>query len=802
MKSNEFVPEKTLRKLGFHKLFAKKRPPQTIYWHLLNTYYCAKTLSELLPKPLTPQQRRCLAWAALLHDIGKKEKEWQERQYGAHMISPKMEDEIRNILKDSELTQGHGPQSDEEINLIIELIREHHTRKSMSNPKDELLLSILKLADTLVSAQRMESTLIDMVRRFVQGNYKPIVLTAEQHPISPYALSVADQYVEDVLGERLFLVNAYQSMYLVKEDTDLEGFKQKVKNAVTHQILAKKGEGKLLKKIYSWVSEGPIRDKDAFFLAVHANPDRIKAEIEKELESREKTLERERKKGNEVDERLVWFGPFRVLHHATQLYYDNPNDKTLLGTDIPFPPPGVRKDSEGKAHAKKLADKVGCGTPIDFAHKIVDLIKDSTSPLSSVGLNLDIFTWSDETVDASSMAQEAYQYYRRTQWNSRSRSRNVDKYCFSCKRRKPTQKAPSDPMKPTDTWTSAAVKKGKVHVCELCFITHAYILPEEEPGKFNIIATPAYNQARINWQRVFWEDLASPDFVPHQISAHHVVLPIKKAKTPNEALSQALGYDYEFKYGSKKDYLSYIDMLYLHGLHGTIGMGPQHPGPYTLSGNGIKITSEQWEIYRKIMSILSKTSPQKKFPVINTWNRLTGNTWGWGTLLAIRQRRGLFKRYHIKDIEEWIKMRKNEEKRDILRLVENIPLYVGDRDERFKSAESILRRMEDVTRRAAKDPEAYGGNEEEIIGRIAERGKKQLRIRIQKNSNDNTWKISNEKLKIVDEALNALARELWRLRDKHNPRQDFINAVIMAMAYSPKEEKQKNKKEKIVKEGE
>jgi len=70
---------------------------------------------------------------------------------------------------------------------------------------------------------------------------------------------------------------------------------------------------------------------------------------------------------------------------------------------------------------------------------------------------------------------------------------------------------------------------------------------------------------------------------------------------------------------------------------------------------------------------------------------------------------------------------------------------------------------------------------------VAELGKKQLRSRIQKTAKDRTWRVSSERLAEVDDALRSLGAELWRLKDHHTARQDFINAVIMAIAYSPRE---------------
>ena len=99
----------------------------------------------------------------------------------------------------------------------------------------------------------------------------------------------------------------------------------------------------------------------------------------------------------------------------------------------------------------------------------------------------------------------------------------------------------------------------------------------------------------------------------------------------------------------------------------------------------------------------------------------------------------------------------------------------------------MLRRMEAIVRRAAKTPREYGKSDEEIVELIAQAGKKQLRTRIQKESEGGEWLISDEQLSKVDGALRKLAGRLWELRNEHVSRSDFINACIMAMAYKPKE---------------
>lgn len=772
-----------LRHLEYHKILGKTKPPQTLYWHSLNTFHAARTISKLLPAPLNETELRILGWSALLHDAGKEAECWQKSGHGRHFLDEPAEARVRDVLSNSALTNGHGPQSEQERDVIIELVREHHTRRTLSTADIERILAILKMADAVVSAQRIDSGLVSKIGRFLQPSYKPIVLTAEQHPISHFALSVADQEVETKRLGLLLLANAFQSLYIVPEDTEVEGFKRRVEAAVRKIVSGRRAGENTLSDIYSWISAGPIRELDAFLEAVHTDRQRVLAEMHRELESRQKGIETAKRKGNIVDEDVLWLGPFRVLHHATQLYEKKPT--VLLGTKITFPPPGMRKEMAGKRIARGVAKKLGCQSPTDYVNKVLDLIAKSTHVRDAKDIQVDVLTWSESTVDATRVAKDAYALYRETQWNSRTRKRNTAAYCFSCKRRKATREAPRGGP-PTDTWTSAAVVKGKVHVCELCFIAQAYVLPQTEPGRFHVDATPHYNQARVDWEKIFWDGAVTREFKPHQVTSHHVVLPLARASTPNEALVAALGYTHKFEFEASKEYRSYADMLFLHGLHGAIGAGPQHAGPYTLGGVGIHITPREWEQYGPTMKVLKSTHLQKVFPANQVWRNLVAEPWGWGTLLAVRHRRGALKSYHVETVRELMRVKSQQIGTTLLAQVRGLPLHaIEDRDERFKAAESILRRMEQAVKRATKDPILYGGQEEAAIEIVAELGKKQLRSRLLKEKKSLA---PDDELAAAQHALNAIADELWRLKDRHTVRQDFINATIMAIAYSPKME--------------
>lgn len=784
MTSAIFLPEVPLRYLGFHKILGKSMPPQTLYWHCLNTYYCTETISELLPVKLNEAERRILRWAALLHDAGKSIESWAKRGYGPHIPTEDIRKKLMGLLEDDELTMGYAPSGEDEKEIIIELITEHHTRKKLSNVDTERIMKIVKLADKITSKTRIDTALVNEVHAFLQPSYRPVVLSAEEHPISYYALSCADIQAEKN-GAKILLTNKLQSLYLVKETVDINDFKQKVITAVKAELSQLSEGSNTLSRIYTWVSAGPIKDLDAFLRRLHSNKEKIREEMIEALKSKERQLAKNIKKGLAADERELWFGPIRLLLDMSK----RAKSATLLGTDITLKSlksPG--SPVPNKEIAQKVAERMGCSDPYEFIDKVLDLIEENTSSPQETYLVLDIFHWNDETLDITGVAKDAYLHYRNTQWNSKSRKRMINKYCFSCKRRPPTREAPTINV-PTDTWTSSIAEKRKVYVCDLCYTAQAYILPKIAKGRFHIDATPAYNQARIDWEFIFWDGLVSDQFRPSWVSSHYVVLDLR-ADTPNNAIVNALGYSIEFEHGTSKEYRSFADLLYLQGLHGTIGSGPQHPGKNMLTGCGIRIDFGDWEKYGSAMKMLSKTHPQKVFPAHQIWRKLTQPGWAWGTLLTIRHRRGKIKGYHIKDVQELIKMKSVEEDGTILEEVRKIPLHVANRDERFKTAETVFRRMDRATKTAAKHTVEYGSTDAEIIQRIAELGKKQLRARIIKNSKSGSWMISDERLAEVEDALTDVAKELWRLRNSHNARNDFINAAIMALAYNPKKEEE------------
>ena len=778
-----FLPEIPLRHLGFNMILGKTSPPQTLYWHCLNTYYCADTLSNILPTNLNDNEKRILKWASLLHDAGKGTDAWEIRGHGPHTPDEIMRNRINELLENPELTMGYEPTSQEEKDIIIELITEHHTRKTLSKINTERIMKIVKLADKITSRTRIDYTLANEIYAFIQPSYKPLVLTAEDHPISYYALSIADTQAE-INGAMILLTNKLQSLYLVKESIDINIFKQKIVNMVANNLSLSHEGRDTLSRIYSWISALPIQDYDTFINRLHSNKEQIREEMEKSLESKEKQLAKNIKKGLPSDEGELWFGPFRLLLDVSK----KQNSTTLIGTNITldsFKKPG--SPMPDKEIASNVAASLESSDPHHFIEIVLDLIlKNTVSTIKPSSLVLDIFHWNDEVLDVTNLAKEAYGHYRATQWNSKSQKRKIDKYCFSCKRRPPTRPAPTGNV-PTNTWTSSVAEKSKIYVCDLCYTTQAYILPRIAKGKFHIDATPAYNQARIDWNDIFWQGLVSDQFMGSWVSSHHVLLDLR-ANTPNNAIVNALGYSIEFQHGTSKEYRSFADMLYLHGLHGTISSGPQHPGKFMLTGCGLRINFAEWGKYGNIMKMLRDTHPYKVFPAHQIWQKLTQTGWAWGTLLTIRHRRESIKGYHVKDIQELINMKSAEKNGTILDKVRSIPLHIADRDERFKTAEAVFRRMDRVTRTAAKHTIEYGSKDDEVIQRIAEIGKKHLRSRIIKNSKSGSWVVSDERLLEVEVALTEMAKELWNLRNNHMARNDFINAAIMAIAYNPKKE--------------
>ena len=788
-----FLPEVPLRFLGYNKRLGKTSPPQTLYWHSLNTYTCAKVISQLVSVPFNQTESRVLLWSALLHDSGKSADCWQESGHGPHVPEGSLKEKIRDVLRNDKMTKEMAPASDDEIETIIELITEHHTRHTLSSADVERLLAVLKLADSIVSSTRVDSEILDRVKRFLQPKYIPIVLTAEDHPVSYSALAFADKSAEKNRAIVL-LTNKLQSMYLLPEGIDPAEFEENVIKGVKESIFNSGGDSAVLSNIYRWTSTGPIRDKDInrFLAKVHDNREGIIKEIFTELQDRKKSLERMKSKGKSPDERIVWFGPFRLLLHATQLV--DQKEEKLMGTDILI---GSLKKSKSptpeKDSAKKVADAIGAASPEDYVEQVVDIIaKNTAKPFSTETADIDVLHWSDEILDTSALADKAYKYYKNKLWNNETHRRNSAKYCFSCKRRSPTRDAPNSDYLPTNTWTSSNVEKKKIRVCELCYIAQKYLLPRTEHGRFHLDFTPAYNQARVEWNDVFWQGLQTPDWWPNFVSSHQVVFSLK-GNTPNEALAEALGFTLKYQTEASEEYKSFADLLFKNGLSGTVGSGPQYPQQVMLTGCGIRVGFSDWEIYGEAIKMLANTHPQDVFPVNYAWRKLTKEQWGWGTLLASRHRKEETRRKinqypYLQVVQEIIKMKSDGSDNEMLEKVSELPLWVADKDKRFSSAEKIFRRMERVTLAAARHREKYGENEKEIVDIATYVGMKQLRSAIIKNSEDKKWEISDERLKSVEESLRSVAEKLWVLRNDHGARSDFINAAIMAVAYNARKD--------------
>ncbi len=794
---SKFVPEEVLRKLEYHKKLAKTNPPETLFWHSINVHLCARELADLESVPFSTQDRKIILWSSLFHDSGKSADAWQERGRGPHPPGEETEEKLRGVMSgyadDPEMSL-----SDDEKETVFEFIREHHTRNTLSTYSFERIMKIIKLADRIVSATLIDGTVLGEVERFVQPNYKPVVLTAEDHPISYRSLSYADDAAEKC-GAKLLLANRLQSMYLVPEGADIVKFKEGVGNDVDQMIAEKIGGSMtpVLSNIYSG-KYMPIRDRDSekFLVKLYSNRESVYSEIEDELKKKEGIIERLKKKGKSVDEDTVWYGPFRVLVQATGLLL--PKSKHLLGTEIEMKSLKEKgKHALRKEMAREVANVLGVHTPREYINRVLDVIIQSVpKPEYKPPVHMDVFHWSDSLVDATSEAEKRYLYYRENMWNSRNKKREIENYCFSCKTRPPTKEAPLSNYLPTDTWTSSGVGKEKVMVCELCYIAKKYFLPDMEWGKFHADCTPAYNHVRLDWvKNVFWPGANASEEYPSYVNSHTVTFPLD-AKTPNGALAEVFGYTEKYKMGTEKEYPSIVDFFCKIGLNGTVGAGPKNPRPEMLAGVGVRIGFSEWEDYGEVMRMLrgmnakkedaKKESAKETFSVGYVWRRLVSG--GWGVLLASRCRdkatmKMISHKENVETIKRLMEVKRHGSDGKMIDEVRNLPVWEGDRDEWFSSAERVIRQMERVTLSAAKHPETYG-NERDIEEVIAGVGMKRLRSEIIKASGDKIWRITDKDLSNATASLNWIAGKLWSLRNSHGTRSDFVNAVIVAMTYS------------------
>ena len=784
----EFDPAEVLRKLGYNKLYGKSNPPETLFWHSLNVYLCAKELSDLLPVPLTDEERGVLLWSALLHDSGKAEECWQEKGSGPHPLTTESESIIRGLIE-----KETGPlvkiQSTEDINIILELIREHHTRKSLSNGDTERVLSILKLADTIVSASTINLDITDSLKRRVQGYYKVIVLSAEEHPMGYVALSMADVAAKEQKGAIILLTNRLQSLYLLPATLDLNEFKYNIIEKIEDRINMAEERGRLLTNSgnprYAPV---PDSDYDSFLRRIHKDKGRIIEEMQSILTREEKKVSSRNRRDRTAaeSEDALFSVPVRLLRQVVK------KENLKKFTDATLPTELL------DASPREVADQLGVKDPVDLIKKVADLIVSNTDIPSMEHIAVDVLRWSDDRIDASAISGVSYEYYRQRMWNSRDRRRTEDKYCFSCKRRPPIKEAPSISYLPTDTWSSSLVGKKKVMVCRLCYIAQKYFLPytvgmgdsaESPYKKFRLDATPAYNHMRLKWPDVLSRGWKVEDWKRAEMSSHQIVFPLS-AETPNEAMVEVL----EENRDLSGEYPSYADFLYKNGLCGTIGAGPQNPGRFMLQEGGTRIEFKEWENYGRALRMLVDTNPQKVFPAAYTLGKLT-DEWGWGSLLVSRYRNDRAKKKinapkNREIVSELIKMKSSGGNNKMMNEVRNLPLWSGDRDKRFSSAERILRRMDRVTITAAKHEKDLARDERDIVEEIAQNGMKQLRSEVFKNSKKKEWPIRDEKLQEVEKSLFWIGEQLWSMKDSYRARGDFVNGVIMAIAYNPSKEEE------------
>ncbi len=792
----KFDPRRILKYLGFDKMAAKTHPYQSLFWHCLNTYSISIALEESLPAPLTEEGSSILRLTALLHDAGKTRESWQTRGKGRHSLRDKEEEVIREVLTNPELFTELP--NERELEIVLDLITEHHVRKTDSYCDVERIMTIVKIADTLASAETISARHIDELTALFQPEWLPVVLTAEEHPISYFTLSLADELVSQ-RGGRLIVTNPLQSLYFLPSGIDIDMFEDQIIEMVESKLRVKAESSSLFRSLGSRASTHPVVDEFLLWIDLGLGGGKSLDELRKEIQRIRDSIGRSAQKNRPVDSNRAWYPPIKLLYRISK----DLGLRQLVGTDIPLSEVCTRRYPDF-SDARRIGERIGAKNPESLAEIAVEILRrEFPRPDSPGNTNLDILTWSNRETNAGKQARESYEYYKQflwsspipTSWSSRPLRRNTKDYCFSCKTRPPMKKAPVSHYFKTDTWTSSVSEKGPVQVCELCFLARAHVLELSEPCTFHVQFTPPYNQARLDWKNLLDTGL-STETAPlidlrrwDYVNAHRVIVPLSCARTPGDALKEVF-----LRSGRKK---SIADFVYENGLSAVVSSGPSHTGSSMLSGMGVEITPEEWEKFGRLMQLLVDTSPGGECAVRSLWLKINrsdkdspmNSRYGYGTELAVRHRAGMFKsKERAKEVTEIMDDIGKEEGQTIFDYVARIPLYTGDREDRFKSAESMLRRMEAIVRRASRQPDVYGGSEREIVELIAQVGKKQLRTRIEREKGEKEWRIRDEQLQSVDEALRQISKRLWALRGDHVARGDLINACIMRMAYRPKEE--------------
>jgi hypothetical protein len=773
--------------LGYHKKAGKTRPFQTLFWHCFNTYHAIRTMEDVLPEPLTLQESKILRLAALFHDTGKVQDCWQEKGSGPHTPSDAETEMLEAALQNSALMGDFLPDESERA-AIIQLIREHHTRKTVSSCDVDRLMTLLKTCDTLVSSTSISHTQVERIRELLQPTWVPLVLTAEEHPVSYYLLSACDvQAVEE--GAKLLVTNPLQSLYLVPRKVDRGKFKVSVENAAAGLLEERMAASGYYVSIDTRSSKRPVTDEARFRRDLH-NPG-ISSPLEEMLDvirRRRKRLEADDAKGRNVNWDQLWYGPAKLLLWASKSVKSN----VVLGTNIHIESV-VASRYPTFQESRRLGEELGATNPEDFAEIAIRKLRDHLPPAKETDLDLDVFMWSDQVVDARGLAEAAYNHYKRTQWNSaratswsrRPLRRSTKAYCFSCKRRPPFDKAPTVPRSylKIDTWTSSVAKKGPVRVCKLCHVAQAHVLPEREPARFSVQFTPPYNQARVDWPAIMAEGISPNQFDPEWVTSHRVLISLQGASSPSDALAAV----FDARRGSARrggSFRTIGDFLFLNGLTAVVGAGPGHAGEKMISGMGIRISHDQWERFGAVMALLDEFRRREEFPSVSIWRELVGRENAWGTFLAKVHRRHRMTRDRAQEVARVVdKLAAGTS----LEQIRDLPLWTHDREERFKSAESIFRRMEEVARQAARRQDEYG-SESEIVEIIAQNGKKELRNRVMRARGQKNWPITGSSLCRVEKALRIAAREIWKTRDKALARKHWINAAVMTVAYKSVEE--------------
>jgi len=747
--------------MEFHK-YNSKSSGESLLIHSYNTYFLVSRVSKYIPN-LTDDDVTKLKIASLLHDFGKTYGEFQSKLYGRH----KLKDE--DMPKVKELILRIKSFSDDELDDIIYIIQNHHSidMEKVDTRRDRLT-RIVSICDNVVSSQEINEEVVNMINGLIDSvKYECFAVELIEHPISSYVIGTFD-YIYAGRGIEPILFAKDGTLFIKKKNQNLPSLKE-VNKYLNEQIRREfSSEGILrLDNTNRRIYTSPNK-----FLLLASSPSKFLETVDAEVSRRLSGFKKREDWGDEK-ERIYLLG--RVCGSTYNYLIETILDKARSALDEAKKESVVEKIKErekapfsailgGRANeetAEFIEGKYGKGK----SYKVIlkSILEDFKDEINAVVVTIPTYDVVDlmvkdskyQSLDSMDVQQDAKKDYDKY-WEKDPIG--VCRVCHIFK-----QEQTSAALFPasdlgggkdvflTDHMGRSPEFKDKGGVCKWCELWFMLLKNKTGNRMYKLCVVPHALFGRINWDDIFEsESIISIGNVVESYIYPHVVVVGLSGKTYANFISGAVR-------------RGIFDRLYENGLRGKVISTLTGPSSCLFDCGGIKITSDEYPLFKPIFENMRKTKGSNYFAL--AVKSLKNNKYSWGYLLTTGKVKNSPR-------EKVVKMVENLGESTGLSFLKNI--WVGGAGEdRISNAEKVVRRMNETLRKL--------GNEDKkvLIDAMTSIGRKVACSTRQ----DRDW--ADERRQKEVEALRRLAEKLYEHRDRSAQRTELVRAAACYLGYIP-----------------